>query len=180
MGNVDKATTILSNEHKNISKVIEAVNAECAGLESGKETDKVFFEKTVEFIQNYADKFHHAKEENILFVELHKDGVEMHCDPIPQMLHEHDLGRGFVKGMIEGLNENSKDTIVKNAKAYTDLIREHIFKEDNMLYPMADEALKSDAQESMLVKFTEEEDLFAKGHKETCFAIVKEFENRPK
>ncbi|MGR3178544.1 MAG: hemerythrin domain-containing protein [Candidatus Anammoxibacter sp.] len=179
MGKVDKATTILSNEHKNISKVIDAVISECNSLESGKETDKVFFEKTVEFIQNYADKFHHAKEENILFVELHKDGVEMHCDPIPQMLHEHDLGRDFVKGIIVGLNENNKEKMVENAKGYTSLIKEHIFKEDNILYPMADEALNEQSQESVLAKFIEEEKLFAEGHKEICFSIVKEFENRP-
>ena len=178
MEKADKATTILSNEHKNISKVIDAINSECNNIESGKDMDNVFFDKTVEFIQNYADKFHHAKEENILFVELHKDGVEMHCDPIPQMLHEHDLGRDFVKGMIEGLEENNKDKVVENAKGYTDLIREHIFKEDNILYPMADEALNGQAQESVLGKFIDEENLFIEGHKETCFAIVKEFENR--
>ena len=178
MEKADKATTILSNEHKNISKVIDAVIAECNSLESGKETDKAFFEKTVDFIRNYADKFHHAKEENILFVELHKDGVEMHCDPIPQMLHEHDLGRDFVKVIIEGLNANNKEKMVENAKGYTGLIREHIFKEDNILYPMADEALDDQSQKSMLAKFIEEENLFAEGHKETCFSIVKEFESR--
>lgn len=43
MEKADKATTIFSNEHKNISKVIDAINSECTELESGKETDKVFF-----------------------------------------------------------------------------------------------------------------------------------------
>ena len=173
-----KPTTILSDEHKNISKVIETLVNEYNNLSAGKAIDKDFFEKAVHFIQNYADKFHHAKEEDILFVELHKDDVQMHCDPIPQLLHEHDLGRNFVKEMIEGVKENQKEKVLQGARGYTDLLKEHIFKEDNILYPMADEALSDQAQESMLEKFKEAEKKFSDGTKEKCLAIGSEFESR--
>ncbi len=179
MENSEKATTLLSNEHKNLSKVVEAIISECNSIESGNDIDKDFFEKTIEFIQNYADKSHHAKEENILFPELNKDGVQMHCDPVPQMLHEHDLGRNLVKDMIEGLNKSDKTMILAGAKGYTDLIREHIYKEDNILYPMADEALNEEAQESMAAKFKEEA-VASEATREKCLSIVKEFEDRPK
>lgn len=178
MENCDKPTKILSDEHKNIVKVIDAVIAERGRLESGKAIDTEFFEKAVDFIRNYADKFHHAKEEDILFVELQKDGVEMHCDPIPQMLHEHDEGRNFVKIMVEGINENNKDKILQGAKGYTELLREHIFKEDNILYPMGDDALSDQMQESILERFKEAEKKFMDGTKDRCLATVKEFEEK--
>jgi len=54
---------------------------------------------------------------------------------------EHDEGRHNVKMMEEGLAENNKDKLIKGAQGYIGLLREHIFKEDNILYPMADEAL---------------------------------------
>lgn len=148
-----KPTKILSDEHKNILKVIEALNKECDLLESGKELDKDFFNKAIDFIRNYADKFHHAKEEEILFKELCKDTVEMHCNPTQQMLHEHDLGRNFVKEMEQGLNENNKEKVIENARGYAQLLQEHIYKEDNILYPMADEALNKNMQKSILEKF---------------------------
>ncbi|MDP3026300.1 MAG: hypothetical protein Q8N63_01225, partial [Nanoarchaeota archaeon] len=78
---MEKPIQILIDEHKNILKVIQALENECDSLESGKKIDKIFFEKSINFIRTYADKFHHAKEEDILFVELCSDEVKMHCNP---------------------------------------------------------------------------------------------------
>lgn len=148
-----KPTAVLSDEHKNISCVINRVLKECDGINSGNSLNEDFFIKAVDFIRNYADKFHHSKEEDILFAELNKDGVLEHCNPIGQMLHEHDLGRGFVKGLSEAVGKGDKAEAVKNARGYCELLQEHIFKEDNILYPMADEALKEGAQKEIAEKF---------------------------
>lgn len=61
-------TQILSAEHQNILKVVKAIVKECDVFESENNLDKAFFTKAIGFIKNYADKFHHAKEEDILFV----------------------------------------------------------------------------------------------------------------
>jgi hemerythrin-like domain-containing protein len=151
-------TEILSAEHQNILKAIDLMLKECTEIGSGKELNKVFFNNALYFIQRYADQFHHAKEENILFNELCKDTVEMHCNPTPQMLHEHDLGRGFVKEMKEGLKENNKDKIIQNARNYCQLLKEHIDKEDNILYPMANDALNLNIQTIMAEEFAKVEE----------------------
>lgn len=154
-----KPTTILSDEHKNILKVIESVLKRCDEFETGKEIDKEFFIRAVGFIKNYADKFHHSKEEDILFLELNKDGVLDHCNPIGQMLHEHGLGRDFVAGLSEDIVKGDKEGVVKNARGYGELLREHIFKEDNILYPMADTALSEETQKSIAEKFAQIPDM---------------------
>ena len=146
-------TKILSDEHKNILRVIDALLKECFALESGKEIDKDFFKKAIEFIRGYADKFHHAKEEDILFVELSKDGVQMHCNPTPQMLHEHELGRNFIGELEAEIGKNDKNKVIESARGYANLLKDHIFKEDNILYPMADEALSQEAQKIMADRF---------------------------
>lgn len=150
---METPTKILSEEHQHILKVIDALTKECDALESGKSLDKPFFEKAIDFIRNYADKFHHAKEEDILFKELCKDTVQMHCNPVEQMLYEHKEGRNFVTGMEEGVKEADKDKVIFNARGYANLLRDHIFKEDNILYPMADEALNKKTQQKMLKEF---------------------------
>lgn len=164
------ALEILSAEHQNILKVLEAVLEECHGLGSGKETDVGFFRKVVNFVKNYADKFHHAKEEDILFVELNREGVLSHCNPTQQMLYEHDLGRGFVKALEEGIEENNKEKIIKNAIEYAQLLQDHIFKEDNILYPMADDALSEVVKKEMLERFERLGDGGVKG----CLVFVEE------
>jgi len=148
-----KPTEILSAEHKNILKAIEALLRQCDKLNAGADIDKDFFEKAIEFIKNYADKFHHAKEEDILFAELDKRREQMHCSPMDQMRHEHDLGRGFVKGLEEALNNGGKNKIMENTRGYAELLQDHIYKEDNILYPMADEVLDNAAQKEIAEKF---------------------------
>lgn len=170
-------TQILSSEHQNILKIVDALVKECEDLESGKELDKKFFVKAIDFIRNYADKFHHAKEEDILFAELCKDTAQMRCNPIPQMLFEHDLGRNFIKNMEDGLNENDNKKVMENARGYAQLIREHIFKEDNILYPMIDEALNTEIQKSISDKFRQVETEFDAEIKK-CLSMVEEFEKR--
>ncbi len=144
---------ILNKEHENILSVADVIEKECNGIKSGKELDKDFFNKAVDFIENYTDKFHHSKEEDILFKELCKPEAEMHCNPVDQMLYEHDIGRNFVKGIKEGIKKGDKEKIVENALGYVQLIREHIFKEDNILYPMSESALNKESKDSIQNRF---------------------------
>ncbi len=148
---------MLSEEHENILKVVKVLEAECDLIEKGKKVYKGFFEKVIDFIGNYADRFHHAKEEDILFKEfvrkVESDEGCVHCNPVEQMLVEHEEGREFVKGMKQALDNDDKEKLVENARGYAGLIQEHIFKEDNILYPMADEVLSDSVKKEMLEKF---------------------------
>jgi hemerythrin-like domain-containing protein len=134
-------TKVLSDEHQNILKVIDAVLNECDELEKGKEFKKDFFNEVLNFIKKYADGFHHIKEEDILFKTMLENQSGMHCNPIPVMLMEHDEGRSYVKEMENALRDGNKHELIENAQGYCYLLQEHIYKEDNILYPMAETAL---------------------------------------
>ncbi len=172
-------TKVLSKEHENILKVITALIEESDKLEKGGQIDKKFFEKAIDFIKNYADKFHHAKEEDLLFVEFNKVNSDLHCNPVEQMLYEHELGREFVKGMAESLITSNKENIIKNARGYADLLKEHIFKEDSILYPLVEEVFDKDTRIRLLKKFSDvETKKFSKNTINKYLLIAKEFEKR--
>lgn len=148
---------ILSEEHQTILKAISVILRECVEIENGKELNVAFFQKAIDFIKNYADRFHHAKEEDILFKAMLENVDCMHCNPIPVMLHEHDEGRNYVKGMETGISENNSRKIIENARGYCMLLQQHIYKEDNVLYPMAEEALTDEQKELVNQKYQEVE-----------------------
>jgi hemerythrin-like domain-containing protein len=150
---MEKATHILSEEQKKRLKITDSLIKECDVIKNENTVNRPFFSQTVEFIKNYADKYHHAKEEDILFPSLCGGGVEMHCNPTEQMLYEHNLGREYVKGIEAGLKEDDKTKIIENSLKYAGLLKDHIYKEDNILYPMADEALSEKQQAEILKKF---------------------------
>ena len=169
---MDKPTAILSAEHKNILKMIDVLMKECDLAAETGEINRDFFEKAIDFIKNYADKFHHAKEEDILFVEFCKAEDQFHCNPTEQMLYEHNLGRDFVKGMVAGLSEGNPDKLIDNARGYACLLRDHIAKEDNILYPMIDEHFNEATQNTILEKFkAAEKNRFNQGEKEKYLAL---------
>lgn len=176
---MNNPTAILSAEHQHILKVLGFLTKASENLAAGASLDKDFFNKVLDFIRGYADQFHHLKEEEILFAELNKNQQAMPCNPISQMLYEHDLGRGFVKGLAQGLAENNSAKVAENAKSYAELLQEHIFKEDNILYPMADQALSQEVQQTMLEKFqAAEQEKFGPGGGEKYLAMIKELERR--
>mgnify|MGYP001557763566 CR=1 FL=1 len=146
---------LLTKEHEKIIVVADALDKESSLLEKGKGVNEEFLINVIKFIRNYADKFHHAKEEDILFKELCKKENEknMHCNPVEQMLIEHDEGRKFIKGIEDGMKEKNKKKIINNAIGYVNLIREHIFKEDNILYPMSKKVLNKKAIMNMSKDF---------------------------
>ena len=98
----------------------------------------------IEFIKNYADGHHHNKEEIFLFNKMvEKLGSTGEVIIKNGMLVEHDLGRSYVKELIEGLekvkagNEEAKLDIIAAAISYTHLLEKHIDKEDNVIYKFA-------------------------------------------
>jgi hemerythrin-like domain-containing protein len=104
----------------------------------------------IAFIQEFADHFHHAKEEDILFRYLEVPGVLTHCNPVPQMLMEHEQAREFVRNMERAVQEKALNELADNAAQYAQLLKEHIFKEDNILYPMGERGLSDEAKTALL------------------------------
>jgi len=147
-------TIELSEEHQNILRVIDAVLEKCNQVENGNPADPDYFGDVISFIKNYADGYHHRKEEDILFKAMLESVDCMHCNPIPVMLHEHDEGRHYVKEMIEALAAENTELLIENARNYCELLQNHIFKEDNILYPMAEEALNEEQKEAVENKYS--------------------------
>lgn len=145
----------LEAEHQNILKGISLLQEGADRLEKGDKVSADFFRKLIDFIRNYADKYHHAKEEDILFVEMEKAGFPTSGGPVGVMLFEHDQGRGFVSRMADAVEKydsgesSALSTIVENAHGYIYLLRQHIEKEDKVLYPMAANALGDTGVEAM-------------------------------
>ncbi len=149
-------TQVMVAEHQLILRMISLIEKKVALVEENKFNNWTFFLDAVDFIRNFADRFHHAKEEDVLFVELVKNGMPEKQSPIEAMLIEHDQGRQFVRELesaakktIAGDSEQIP-AIIMNAKGYAELLRGHIDKEDTILYPLAERVLPEGIRPDML------------------------------
>ncbi|MFV0289493.1 MAG: hemerythrin domain-containing protein [Mangrovibacterium sp.] len=137
-------TQTLKDEHQNILRVMQLAEFQCADIEAGKPIDEPFFNELFDFIAHYVDKFHHAKEEDILFESMLRNEGHLHCNPVPVMLYEHNQGRDFLKEMRDALSRMHAEELIMATRSYIDLLSNHIFKEDQVLYPMAEDAIADD------------------------------------
>jgi hemerythrin-like domain-containing protein len=149
-------TQVMVAEHQLILRMIALVENNTALLEQGKFRNWQFYLDAVDFIRNYADRFHHAKEEDVLFVELIKNGMPEKQSPIEAMHMEHDQGRAHVRAIEEAAQKaldgeiGQATVIIENAKGYAALLRGHIEKEDEILYPLAERVLPEEVRARML------------------------------
>ncbi len=155
------ATKQLKDEHKAVKQALKILEKICKKLDKGEKVDPKHIQNLLEFLRVFVDKCHHTKEEGVLFPAMEKTGVPNEGGPIGMMLIEHDLGRGFIKGMVEG-----KD-FTKNARNYIALLNDHIDKEDNILYMIAEMHLSFDEDKRLLKEFDKiEEEKVGKGKHE--------------
>ena len=149
-------TQVMVEEHRLILRMIALVEQNTARVERGEFRDWRFFLDAVDFIREYADRFHHAKEEDVLFTALVKNGMPEKQSPIEAMLMEHDAGRAHVRGMeaaarraLEG-DESEIPALLEHARGYAQLLRGHIDKEDTILYPLSERVLPQEVRPAML------------------------------
>jgi hemerythrin-like domain-containing protein len=147
-----EATEILMQEHEVILRVIAALEMQAGCLRAGQPVRPGFFLDAADFIKGFADGCHHRKEEGVLFEAMIAAGLPRQAGPVAVMLAEHEQGRGYTRGMRDAANRlaagdgAARGEVVSNALGYAALLRQHIQKENGILFPMADQMIPAARQ----------------------------------
>lgn len=139
---MSKAIEDLKHEHKAILlalKILDSVEREITAEAAVDPADLIAF---VGFLKEFADKCHHGKEEGILFPALLAAGVPERGGPVDVLLREHAEGRAWIQELEASIAPALDGTrFSRAARGYTELLRVHIQKEDDVLFPMAERVL---------------------------------------
>ncbi len=179
-----KPTDLLVAEHDVIERMLKVLNEAADRLEKGEAVEAELFVKAADFIQNFADRCHHAKEEDILFKLMQKRGIPAEGGPIAVMLSEHDQGRALRQGLARAAEALKKgDTsaataAIENARNFAALLSQHIAKENNILYPMANQVFSQEDQQHLHQEFERVEKEMGAGVHEKYHHLVEELEKQ--
>ena len=139
--------------------MLDALETAADHLDRGHVVRPGFFSDAADFIAGFADGCHHRKEEGVLFGALVGSGLSEAGGPVDMLLDEHEQGRRLTGGMRDAARRlaNGDDTarapVVSNARRYVALLRDHIEKEDEMLFPMADHLFSANQRTQLLQGF---------------------------
>lgn len=164
-----KPTEVLMQEHRIIEQVLTCLEVIATQAEADGRIDTDAAAQAVDFFGTFADRCHHGKEETLLFPMLETKGLAREGGPTGVMMREHDEGRGHLRAMAEAIQNDSQTGLkqfVDHARAFLELLRQHIQKEDSCLFAMADQILGTDDQQDLMAAFArvEHEDLGPETH----------------
>ncbi len=154
-----RAIDDLMQEHRLIEKVLGALETYAHAVRSGGPAERRAAAAFAEFFREFADRCHHGKEEDRLFARMTENGFPSEQGPIAVMLSEHEEGREHVGALAAlgggsgPLSDEERKTLSGHALAYVPLLRAHIMKEDQVLYPMAQQVLTPEQLDRLAEEF---------------------------
>ena len=149
-------TDVLKDEHVVIKQVLRCLRKIAEQCRSQGQLDAQAARDAIDFFRNYADRWHHAKEEAELFPVMEAKGFSRDDGPTGVMIQEHETGRKRIRGMeaeIDGASAGDDDAVRQfcyHARVYIEMLRQHIEKEDHSLFPMADKAFDEEDQQRLM------------------------------
>jgi hemerythrin-like domain-containing protein len=140
------STASLRRDHDLIEKVIKAMESTIHLLNDGKQIPASILLPVIDFSKNFTDVCHHSKEENSLFPALERAGMPRNMGPIAMMFMDHERSREIGKEMEDSATEylasGNSTKLINDMQKYVEHITEHLWKENNRLFMMAEARLQ--------------------------------------
>ena len=152
-------TDILKDEHKVVLFALDGAEKEAEAIRATGKVNHEKIEKIIDFSRNFTDGCHHAKEEKLLFPKLEERGFDRNSGPVGVMMMEHVEGRRLIAKIAESSeivrkgDENGKHILTESLLRYVGLLRNHISKENNILFEIAENMLTAEDKQELLQRF---------------------------
>jgi hemerythrin-like domain-containing protein len=135
-------------EHRLIERLIALMGQELQRIKDNVAVepefafvDPVFLDTAVDFLRTYADRCHHGKEEDLLFVALaKKDLSPEHRQAMEELIEDHVWARRTTASLVEAKNDylrekaGALDDLLLHLEALVLFYPKHIEKEDKHFF----------------------------------------------
>lgn len=145
----------LKEEHRGVETMLRIIEVVSKRYADGHEVDTRDFDAILEFLTVFVDRCHHGKEEDFLFPALEAAGVTRDQGPIGVLLQEHEQGRQLVTELKQAAknfisrDDSAAKSLEQAGQEYVALLTQHIKKEENVLFPLAEKRLKPEKQNEL-------------------------------
>jgi uncharacterized protein len=160
-GNMEKYTRwddFLVAEHELIERGM-AVLKGCLDDFAGSLREPFRLQRGLDFLLEFGDKIHNRKEEDFLFPLMGSRGIPVEGGPLGVMVREHGEERQLLQSMLGRLPglasapDVDKERFQQEGLDYLRIRAEHIWKENDVLYPMGRKVMINSDNEYLLEQF---------------------------
>lgn len=138
---------LLMMDHQTTEKVLDAVSN---AFESPDGPGTRMISAFADYLEGYVDTCHNKKEEDHLFPLIESRGVPRYGGPLAVMLAEHEQSREMLERLAPmcrtyaGGDRSQLAGLKALFEEYAALLKNHYWKENDILYPMARRVLSAD------------------------------------
>jgi hemerythrin-like domain-containing protein len=132
------ATADLRHEHEVILRGLAVLERLAERLAAGQPVKDTTLGELVQLFQTFADRCHHGKEEDQLFPAMRQKGMG---GTLAVFVEEHEEGRGYLRTLASDAPDAERAAA---ARRYVGMLREHIQRENEILFPLADELFSAE------------------------------------
>ncbi len=126
----------LTTDHRKCDAIFAKMEEEAG---SSLENSRILVEEFISDMQH-----HFAMEEQVMFPEFEQK-TGMTQGPTEMMRQEHTQMRSLFTQLMDSLNENNSDRFFGTSETLMILLQQHNMKEEQMLYPMAQQHLSAES-----------------------------------
>ena len=146
-----KSTNFLMQEHKFILRALDVLDAISASAERHGKLDEGDAVRVLDFLCWFGDAHHQAKEEAILFPAL-KRAAAAQKRPVQHMILEHEQERALIEQLQTAVRLSRIPDFVSCANKLSSSLRNHIYKEDQILFEITREVLDTAADDEVVAR----------------------------
>ena len=159
MENFSRWDDYLVAEHELIERAMAVLKGCLESIELSVEIDTVKLGRAIDFLIQFGDRIHNVKEELYLFPLMGQKGIPIQGGPIGVMIMEHEAERSLLARMqtllpgFADLPFADRIRFKEEGMEYLKIRADHIWKENDILYPMGRQVLSSDDNQGLLMEF---------------------------
>ncbi len=179
-----KATEALEREHKIIQKAVAVMAQIVTQLEFGHVVSAEVLRDLLQFMREFGDQCHHGKEESYFFPYLESKGVPSTGCPLSALKGEHAKSRQLMDDLNSAAAayiespDRGRLTLLQVLQSLVVLYPAHIWKEDYLLFPMADKILGEGDHELLIGEFDKAEEVLGSNAHERYERLADELFDR--
>jgi len=153
------AIEILVEEHKLILRGLDLLTTAAEKIVRNQNPPRELFEKAAVFSHDFTNKFHHYKEEIVMFGLLAQKHLGEIDGEIERLRNQHEILRNYmseISDSLDGYSRNSETEVRRlhrNLSEYIETLRRHIHAEDKIFYPLVQKRLTADEMQDMKERF---------------------------
>ncbi len=179
-----EATEALQREHTIIQKAVAVMAQIVTQLEYRHVVSSDILRDLLQFMREFSEQRHHGKEESYFFPYLESKGVPSTGCPLAVLKGEHAKSRQLMHDLNSAAaayiadKERGRLTLIQVLQSLVALYPAHIWKEDYLLFPMADKILAEGDQQLLLRQFAQVEEGLGNGAQERFARLTESLSER--